>query len=1698
MKNLLLFAAVALLSVPALSTDAHAQSAPLSFEYDKKIEAAKSMGPLGTGMFGESISTANGVTSFSVTDIDVPGNSRLPVQLRRRLAIEERYLPEELGGIGNWDIDVPYIEGTFSQSLGWSVGPHNSSTRYARCTRPGEPYVEGAKFTANEVWHGYTVHVPGVGSEQLLKDTTGYPDPTDGRSYPWVLKSMGRISCLPTVRNGYPGEGFVLHQTDGTRITFDQAVERTVRPLQKGPREALGYTMPRKRVFLLATRMEDRFGNTVTYTYNSTGRLTSIAGAARPGSAPDNRLITIEYPSSTQIIARTEGQAWTYGLVNGHLASVTRPDGSRWQYSPFGSLQAYTRPPPQEEMIPLDFFDPGFQCNSEPMLRLGATTFTVTHPSGALGTFAFQGRRVYRSNVQYRCVIDFFDHRALTGSGITSSISMSINWAGVAADMANNENLSFSQAVANNYTGFTVEEPPLGQYTEVGGHARIEISNFFDVYSLASMQVTGPGLPAATTGYAYESDVYPYCGIFDTFTGQPIGPACNADPCASGLCTDGVGSWTTVTLPSGNKQRFRHGVMQGVNEGVLLGEETRSASNAILRRVDYRYVSDQEVAGQAFAAEAGLRLTFDPMTSRIRPLVQREINQDGVKFTRLVDTCGSRYCFDAFARPTQVRRFSSLQGSLTEKTTYHDNLSRWVLGQVATVTSGVDVLSKAEYDTTTAMPVRIYGPGRTDGTADPRLMQTITYNADGTPASTKDGNNRITTVGNWYRGTPRNIGHPDGTGLAATLDARGQLLSVTDENGFTTSYQYDAGGRVSRVTFPTGDPVAWAPMTISYSQVASTEHGIAAGHWRQTVVHGNYRKYVYFDAKWQPIVEFEHDTAQAGTSRYKRFAYDGEGRLTFASYPGASSALSVGVDTEYDALGRVSSVTEDSESGLLVTRHQYLAGFKHRTINPRGHATTTSFLVYDEPDTSRPTLIQEPEGSTTKIHRGALGEPRQVQRYGTWAGQTLSMSRHYVYDGHQRVCKAVVAEEGATHFEYDAANNVIRTADGDHTFTGNACDPQNIALSQKVRRTYDARNRLATITYPDGTSNATYTYFPDGALRSLVDGDTTWTYEYDRRRNLTREHLTASAGVYEYRWTYDVLGHTASRQSITGNSDLVVPFAPNALGQPTRAGNFATGATYHPNGSLKSFTYGNGIQRSVTLNARQFPVRVVDQLAGVARYDDTYTYDQNGNPSSITDGLNLPGGSRTMGYDARDRLVQASIASSGLANWTYDPLDNIRSHTVVPTSGAPAAHVYGYDVSNRLVGVTLNGSAWANYVYDARGNVVNKTGMALTFDRANRMTRIQGVANYEYDGHGRRTSQWRADGTVRVSFYTLGGRLQGEADNRAVGSTDYIYLGNTLVAKRFQHWSGSAPVVNYLHADGLGSPVLVTDASGAVVSRERHLSYGGTVDGTVSDTIGYTGHQQDPSSGLVYMQQRYYDPAIGRFLSGDPVKTELNTGAMFNRYNYAYNNPYRYTDPTGEVGLDVVVDAGFTIYDAGRFLGAAAAWTHGQIAGDEFLIAEGLQGMQSTGTDLAISAGSMAVPGLSAPMVRGGANAVESGVDAVKAAPTTQTTVLGENMRDRVIPYAQATGSRTLPWATSPAEWAQMTAQQRYRLNDGQLRARIREGDDFAYIGTDPGRTPAQRAVFDLTRSELLRLNERAVPFRVVPPKEVVSTIGRP
>ncbi|HEX7047909.1 MAG TPA: RHS repeat-associated core domain-containing protein [Gammaproteobacteria bacterium] len=106
-------------------------------------------------------------------------------------------------------------------------------------------------------------------------------------------------------------------------------------------------------------------------------------------------------------------------------------------------------------------------------------------------------------------------------------------------------------------------------------------------------------------------------------------------------------------------------------------------------------------------------------------------------------------------------------------------------------------------------------------------------------------------------------------------------------------------------------------------------------------------------------------------------------------------------------------------------------------------------------------------------------------------------------------------------------------------------------------------------------------------------------------------------------------------------------------------------------------------------------------------------------------------------------------------------------------------------------------------------------------------------------------------------------------------------------------------ITRYVHTDHLGNPVAKTDSTGVVIWRQSYTPYGESYQQADPDGPGFTGHRTDADTGLVYMQARYYDPQIGRFLSVDPVMFSPDKPQQFNRYWYANGNPYLYIDPDG-------------------------------------------------------------------------------------------------------------------------------------------------------------------------------------------------------
>jgi RHS repeat-associated protein len=1514
------------LLVPLLG---NAQTMSMKDEFSKKIKAANTIDSLGDNLFGNNTSESTGKTAFENIDISLAGNSSLPVQFGRRLDIDHRYTPEELGGLGNWDIDVPYIEGTFSKRTGWAVISPTAPNRFNRCTSALPPAIEVARFTPEEVWHGYRVHVPGVLDETMLAEKDAYPDPSDGQSYPWILKSMGRLGCLPALKNGAQGEGYFLKTSNGTKYYFDYPVERWASTLYKAQKGVPGYFIERKRIFLLATRIEDRFGNYVNYDYVN-GRLASI-------SANDGRRIDINYSAisgtipSGVITVTAHGKSWSYTLQNGQLLEVKQPDGSSWKYSAFGSYTSIVQADPTQELEPLSYFSPETFCLDNYDTRYtGNLSLNVTHPSGASGQFNFEGTHFYRSQVPYFCMIDFFDHQVRVNvNDMRTNIATrsGINWAQVFQDLDADNDGDIEGSELNNLgkaieaatiTPLPVEDLP-SPFDHVTGNARIQTPNYFALFSLKKLSVTGAGMGVQSTNYNYLSEGQEYCGMYDSQTGLAYGVKCGLpDPCPEFDCDAGSARTVEKTLPTGEKIRKRFGTIYAKNEGKLLSEEVLNIAGAVVKRVDYRYMQDNEVASQPFKGEVGVSFTPDPNDVKIRPLLAVRTRQDGVDFN---STVGS---FNNFAQPTSTTKSSSLGYTATDSIVYENNLTNWVLGQVKSITNvnTNKVVSETTYDATTALPIASSSFGLPQGST--------TYNTDGTIASIKDASKSLASFTSYKRGIPQNITFADSTSITAVVNDSGLLSSVTNQLGATTNYQYDAMGRLTREDYPSGDTNAWAPSTFGFSVLTATNWippGLSAGHWIQSSIKGNYRRFTYFDAMLRPVLTHEYDEADlTNTLRQTINRYDSQGRLVFSSYPRNPNlegwldinATSIkGVHTEYDTLGRVTKVKQDSELGQLTTTTEYLPGFQTKVTNPKGVQTVQDYQVFDSPDTSRPVrtiyALGATESKVSVANRDVFGKVTYTQ---IKAKPYQYLGRSYVFDAHERLCKVVAPETGATHYEYDINSNIIRTVEGDQNYTDASCNAANIALTEKTVHTYDNMNRLTSVDVPGGSNgDKTYLHEADGLIKQInnnTNGVTTINrYFYNKRRMLTKED-SEQVGWYNWSLAYGY-DNSGALSRTTYPMGLFVDYMPNALGQPTQAasthGTWATGVQYYPNGAVKQFTYGNGIVHTMVQNARQLPIQSRDALGNTAIIDFSTVFDANGNVTNYNDYAQNGRANRAMQYDALDRLKQAYAPNLwGTAEYQYDIYDNLKRSTL-----GLAGFTYNYDAKNRLSRVDRDAGGSYNYTYNSKGAVLDDGRNAYALEASGRINEIHltGMAGYKegyrYDGNNRRVLAWIPRGGSIISMYGQSGQLFFQVNERESKNLEYIFLGDDLIASREVAWGTSDYKSKYQHTDALGSPVATTDQAGNVVERTEYAPYGAPFNRPVSG-VGYTGHVMDQSTGLVYAQQRYYDPMMGRFLSNDPVGTNPNNGSNFNRYAYANNNPYLFVDPDGEAGEHFAAD----------------------------------------------------------------------------------------------------------------------------------------------------------------------------------------------
>ena len=308
----------------------------------------------------------------------------------------------------------------------------------------------------------------------------------------------------------------------------------------------------------------------------------------------------------------------------------------------------------------------------------------------------------------------------------------------------------------------------------------------------------------------------------------------------------------------------------------------------------------------------------------------------------------------------------------------------------------------------------------------------------------------------------------------------------------------------------------------------------------------------------------------------------------------------------------------------------------------------------------------------------------------------------------------------------------------------------------------------------------------------------------------------------------------------------------------------------------------------------------------------------------------------TYTYDGLNRLTAADYESGVYYHYTYDAVGNRLNETRKANSTLPeVVNTYTYDAANRLTKVNET-----NYSWDANGNLLSDGVNTYTYNSANQLTHQVNATDdfsFTYNGQGDRISK------------TIVGKDEGGAFSQTINYALDLNSGLTQVLQEgyYTTFLYGAPTAgsgqgerilqetmdgeDYFLADALGNVRQLVSGIAPDAKVNLVLDYtpfGEIVNqtGTGRTEYGFTGELQD--GGLVHLRARDYAVADGRFLSRDSWEGDANQPYSYNKWIYAYGNPYRYSDPTGHTPAIVAAlipglvggTAGFV---GGAILGAA-------------------------------------------------------------------------------------------------------------------------------------------------------------------------------
>lgn len=706
---------------------------------------------------------------------------------------------------------------------------------------------------------------------------------------------------------------------------------------------------------------------------------------------------------------------------------------------------------------------------------------------------------------------------------------------------------------------------------------------------------------------------------------------------------------------------------------------------------------------------------------------------------------------------------------------WHHDPDGWFIGLPATVSIGN---ARLEYD---------YWPtnGRVRRATELGVTTEYDYDAEGNLSAERwqrNGQLYASTFANYRRGLPQLEVHTVDaeTGRTATLrrsvDGFGHLRWQENPAGHRTRYTYDPMGRLLRT-----EAAGTAAIDIAYTSSA-------AGFWdglEQT--QGTRRRHLRLDGFGRGVLLRDFaDSRPADAPLARSWNFGAAGRMLFASDPWewrGEDTHALGTAYAYDALDRVTAITTtaDNSTQSFCYMPACNTGDYSRSFGPElrggmlltdaaGYETAVAVNAYVFPPGGEPARVvqqlsraSDPEGvgfAVTEIQRDVVQKVLAVTQSGPG---TAPLQRRFVHNAQQQVIEEQHPESGVTRHQYDERGNRTRSTFADGTVQ---------------RRQYDGLDRLIAIDYPGSAFDVKRDYDTAGRLSGVSNQLADWRYRYDPPGRLLEEVLTVADTQLGFRYSYDELGHLRRMEYPGGRSAAIDT---DEHGRSRAVEGVVAMADYWPDGTPRELVFANGVTTRVEQNARrQESRRRVDSAAAGTLLDLNYRYDPRGNPLAITDAL-APGLTRTLGYDGQSRLTRAA-GYWGAGAISYDAVGNIRRRlmgdSVLDYEYAPG--------SNTLAAIVVDEAQRFSVAHDGRGRTIGDGLYNFAYGPDAQLTGIAQLPDlqYGYDGNARRTLVTDADGE-QIDAYDRSGKLVYRDACNADGTTsEFIYLGNELVARR--------------------------------------------------------------------------------------------------------------------------------------------------------------------------------------------------------------------------------------------------------------------------------------------------------------------------